>query len=156
MKAFHLTKIENLYGENGIITKGLVPTCGERSKSIGDENCAIYFSSSYFSLPAWWLYLYPNVSLQELCVLTFDVPDNCCIKKQEKEYYTYTSIPPENINIVKFYHGITKEEVSFIYLQQDTLYYGYDWASKSVPLTYTLKETPIIKLGNDRQASKTK
>ena len=31
IRAFHLTEKENLYGENGICSKGLIPTCGERS-----------------------------------------------------------------------------------------------------------------------------
>ena len=146
MKAFHLTKIENLYGEDGIIAKGLVLNIGDRSKSIDDENSAIYFTSSYFDLPAWWLYLYPKVKPQELCVLTFDIPDNCCIKKQECEYYTYNKIPPEDIKIVSFFHGITNEEVPFIYLKQDSLYYGNEWGTKPVPLTYTMNEMPISSL----------
>lgn len=142
MKAFHLTKIENLYGENGIIAKGLIPSNGNRSQSIKDENCAVYFSSSYYTMPTWWLYLYPKDQPQELCVLTFDIPDDHCVKKQETEYYTFDHIPPEAISAVHFYHGITNEEVQFIYLQKDNLYYG-EWGSKPIPLTYTLDEIPI-------------
>lgn len=153
MKAFHLTKIENLYGDDGIISIGLVPKNGDRSKSINDMNEAIYFSSSYYTIRDWWLYLYPKLDPRDLCVLTFDIPDEYCIEKQKTEYYTSQAIPPEDISIVRFFNEIDDEEVLFTHLQKNSLDYG-DWGSKPKLITYRLEETPITSLINDKEGHK--
>ena len=41
MRVYHLTKKENLFGEYGIINKGLIPQCGERSMSIKDNRVGV-------------------------------------------------------------------------------------------------------------------
>lgn len=113
MKVFHLTEIKNLYGDDGIIAKGLIPQRGERSQSIDDENYAIYFTTECSNIPTWWENLYPTTSSEELCVLSFDIPEHCCIKINNLEYYTAFTIPPKRINIASFFDLNTHEEVPF-------------------------------------------
>ena len=146
IRGFHLTKKENLYGENGICSKGLIPTCGERSKSIGDGRCVISFSSKYYTLPVWMIYLYPKVDPSDLCVLSFEIDKKDCVKHiNNTEFYTYNCIPPEKISIVSFYDKRTLEEIPFQYLQKDGMRrYGQDiFLSKQ---EIVLSETPITEL----------
>ena len=155
MKAFHLTEIKNLYGENGIIEKGLIPKNGDRSKRINDYNKAVYFSSTYYTMPVWCLHLYSRSQSENLCVLTFDIDDDDCVEVQNTEYYTQNIIQPEDIRIVHFYHGITKEEIPFIYLRQDEVY-GDSWGAEGIALTYILDEAPIKNLVGYKQFTKAK
>ena len=149
MKAFHLTKIDNLYYKDGICSKGLIPTCGERSRMIGDENIAIYFTSKYQTLPTWWLYLYPNTDLNELCVLSFEIDqDECTNHINKTEFFTNKAILPEKINLVHFYDKRSLEEIPFIYLQDDIKYYGNELYPSKVEII--LEEIPIRKLTKKR------
>lgn len=154
MKAFHLTKIENLYGKEGICAKGLIPTCGERSKSIGDTRCVISFTSKYYTLPIWWLYLYPETDPNELCVLSFDIDKKRCIKHiNDTEFYTYDYIPSENINIANFYDKRTMKKIPFIYLNEGAItYYDNSFFPSKVEVLVT--EIPVNKLINNKQSKK--
>ncbi len=142
MKLYHITEIKNLFGEDGIAKKGLVPQCGDRSKSIGDTRCAVSLTSSYESLKSWKLYLYPNVKPDDLCILQVDI-DKQNIKNYENktEFYTNILIPPEKINVVKFYDSITNEPISFLYLYKNDF---NDYLNK-IPIKIKTIETPVIK-----------
>ena len=146
MKAFHLTRIENLYVEDGICSKGLVPICGERSKNIGDTRSVVSFTSKYHTLPVWWIYLYPKVNPSELCVLSFDIAKKDCINHINKtEFFTYDTISPEKINLVHFYDKKTMEEIPFYFLEKNSIkYYNSDIFPSKVEIL--LDETPIIEL----------
>ncbi len=148
IRAFHLTKKENLYGENGICSKGLIPTCGERSKSIGDSRYVISFSSRYYTLPIWRMYLYPKVDTNDLCVLSFEIDKKDCVNHtNDTEFFTYNSIPPEKINIVNFYDKNTLKEIPFQYLQKngmkDILGSKYEIVLKETPITELVKNKHI-------------
>ena len=146
MKCFHLTKIENLYGEEGICSKGLISTCGERSKKIGDNRSVISFTSKYYTLPVWWLYLYPKTEPEELCVLTFNIDEEDCINHiNSTEFYTNKCIPPENINIASFYDKKTMEQIPVIYLKKDPIAYYNDSIFPS-KVDVLIEERPICEL----------
>lgn len=146
MQVFHLTKLENLYGENGICSKGLIPFCGERSKRIGDTRQVVSFTSKYYTLPIWWLYLYPKTNPNELCVLSFYIDKKDCINHINKsEFYTYNSIPPEKISLVYFYDKKTMDEIPFVYLEKNGIkYYNSDIFPTKVEIT--MKKIPISEL----------
>ena len=119
MKAYHLTEVCNLYCENGIIEKGLIPQCGERSQKIGDNRIVVCFTNDYYTLKVWHLYLYPRVHPLELCVLTFDIPESEAMNWQnETEFATEFQILPENISFANFYDKDTGEEIPFYYLEE--------------------------------------
>ena len=140
--AFHLTKKENLYGEKGICYNGLIPTCGERSRSIGDMRSVVSFSSKYYTLPVWMIYLYPGVDTNDLCVLSFEMDRKDCFNHiNDTEFFTYNSMPPEKINIVNFYDKKTLKEIPFQYLQKNRM---KDILGEKQEII--LKETPITEL----------
>lgn len=146
IRAFHLTKKENIYGENGICSKGLIPTCGERSRSIGDKRSVVSFSSNYYTSPVWMIYLYPGVDPSDLCVLSFEIDKKDCINHiNDTEFFTYNTIPPEKINIVSFYDKKTLEEIPFYHLQENAMRrYGQDILLSKQEIV--LRETPITEL----------
>ena len=146
MKAYHLTKIKNLYGEDGICSKGLIPMNGERSQSIKDNRCVLSFSSVYYSLPIWYSYLYRYVNPNELCVLSFNIDKKDCTNHINKtEFYTYKTISPKKINIVTFYDEKTLEEIPFYLLDKDMIkYYNHDIFPSRVKVI--ISEKPINNL----------
>ena len=80
MIGYHLTKVENLLGENGIAKKGIIPQCGERSLSVKDERITICFTDNYYNLSFWREELYPMTPDEELCVLAFEENKKECLK----------------------------------------------------------------------------
>lgn len=120
MRGYHLTKKSNLYGETGIIKRGLIPQCGERSKSINDKRIVVCFTDDYYTLPVWALHLYPKVDWSDLCVLTFDIPEEQTANyKNECEFETPYPIFPDNISIAHFIKKESLDEVPFYFLQRD-------------------------------------
>ncbi len=146
MVVYHLTKKENLYGENGIISKGLIPQNGDRSKMINDNRVAISFTNNFYTLKVWWIYLYPNEELDDLCILTFNIEKKDCINTENKtEFYTTKQILPEKISIATFYNKKTHEEIPF-HLLGAKAYNDSGWGEKPEPVSiYVIKE-PITNL----------
>ena len=69
--AYHITTVDNM---NGICDKGLLPLCGERSKSVGDDSIGIHFSDSLTSIIEDWMdMLYENKDKNSLEVLRFNL-----------------------------------------------------------------------------------
>lgn len=119
MQVYHITEKSNLYGENGIIKNGLIPQCGERSKKIKDYREVVCFTNNYYTLPTWSIYLYPNLDYDNLCVLTFDIPESEAIPTEnDTEFATEHQILPENISIATFIDKDTKENIPFFFLQE--------------------------------------
>ena len=130
MRVYHLTKKENLFGEYGIINEGLIPQCGERSSSIKDNRVGVSFTNNYDTLKVWWIYLYPNINVNDLCVLSFDIDKKDCQKTVNKtEFYTTKTIIPNEISIASFYNKITNEEIPFHLLDSQS-YDDYEWGEK--------------------------
>ena len=130
MRVYHLTKKENLFGDTGIINHGLIPQCGERSKSINDNRVGVSFTNNYDTLKVWWIYLYPDTNVNDLCVLSFDIDKKDCKKTENKtEFYTTKTIYPDEISIPSFYNKRTNEEIPF-YLLDSKAYDDYGWGEK--------------------------
>ena len=117
MKGYHLTQVKNLYGEDGIGAKGLIPQCGERSRSVGDNREVICFTANYYTLKVWWLFLYHKLNPNELCVLTFDVPKEKT-KRSNTEFTIDYILPPDHINVASFYNKDTCEVIPFYLFQE--------------------------------------
>lgn len=134
MMGYHLTKIENLLGENGIAKKGLLPQCGERSIHIGDNRCVVCFTNDYYYLPFWKEELYKDTPLEELCVLTFHSDRNEC-EKNYREFSTTDKIPPEEIFVTTFYDRDTLEEINLNQLEENRIDYNeYHMPSTSLKI----------------------
>ena len=150
MMGYHITKIENLLGENGIAEKGLLPRQGERSKQVGDNRVTICFTDDYYNLPFWKEQLYESTDSNELCVLTFQEDRKRCIKEY-RELSTNCLIPPEEIYVVIFYNRITFEEISLEELSEYNEDISYQVAKKMIPIR---EYTPYIESKENYQYCK--
>ena len=66
---YHITERKNI---DSIREKGLIPQCGERSKSV-DDNAAVYFTKCITLIDDWFDLLYPNRDINELLLLRFNL-----------------------------------------------------------------------------------
>lgn len=146
VRVYHLTKKENLYGDTGIASLGLIPQCGIRSKSINDSRIGVSFTNNYYTLKVWWIYLYPHTNIEDLCVLSFDIDKKDCKGTQNKtEFFVNKIIPAEKISIASFYNKKTNEEIPFHKLGVQA-YNDYNWGEKPEPISICIKNEPITTL----------
>ena len=100
--AYHVTPSKNL---PFIQEKGLLPSIGERSRSLGEEREAVYLFPSQKdmdnALSNWLGELFDDS--EELAILQVDV-SNANIERGEVEYELlgYSVIAPENITVLQF------------------------------------------------------
>ena len=120
MDGYHLTRVENLFGEEGIASKGLIPQRGARSTMIGDKRVVLCFTDDYYNLPFWKEVLYQSTPVEELCVLIFNIDEKDCLKNY-KEFATKLVIPPQEISIASFWFELQKE-IPFYNLDEHYLF----------------------------------
>ena len=105
-----------------LLKKGLLPKCGERSKSINDTRVGVCFTNDFYTLPVWYMHLYSHSEKSDLCVLSFQIDDSLCVNHVNKtEFITYKAIKPENIYLTSFLDQKTKEEIAFTHLSKDAV-----------------------------------
>ena len=67
---YHITEKKNM---ESIITNGLIPMCGERSQSVGDENVAICFAQGLHQINEWIDILNYDKDIWSLELLRFNL-----------------------------------------------------------------------------------
>lgn len=100
-KGFHLTLKFNL---PNIYKFGLMPKIGRRSFSVGENNPILSFCSSLKSIKEWKRRLYPNISLDDLVILTFDIEETDYIKRYDSygDLFAKNAIPTDKIRMLEF------------------------------------------------------
>ncbi len=100
--AYHITH-KNKMGE--IVSKGLIPQIGERSQSINDNNKAIYFSCSLYSIDEWIDCLYGNKDIDNLELLRFNLKNRKWFIQDPTigDFYVKRAINPERISYLKIF-----------------------------------------------------
>lgn len=142
MEGYHITKIENLYGKDGIIRRGLIPQCGERSRTINDSRIGISFTNDFYTLPVWRFYLYPRELIPQLCVLSFQIDDSICFNHINKtEFITHNLITPDDIFLTYFFDKKTGKEIPFTHLDRDAVRW-LDWINNE-KIEIEMQKQPI-------------
>lgn len=100
LRGYHITTADQL--EN-IKNKGLLPKCGERSKSIGDNQEAIYFFPTLILIKDWVKVLYEKKDREFLELLRFNLKTINFVARdiEFSDFYTTDSITPENIQLLQ-------------------------------------------------------
>ena len=140
MDGYHLTRVENLVGEEGIASKGLIPQCGVRSTLVGDERVVVCFTDDYFYLPFWKEELYRFAFPEELRVLTFSINEKDCMKNY-REFATKLAIPASKISIASFWLSSIQEGIPFYRLAKYRDYPDYIEVRKTSLENYILEES---------------
>lgn len=102
--AYHVTDKKNLAS---IAMHGLLPKCGDRSKSIGDTRKAIYFFDCLESVYDWAEWLYEDKNIEDLALLRFNL-------KRRKWHI-------QNIHEGDFYldNKVDKEAIELLYVYDE-------------------------------------
>lgn len=98
--AYHLTDKMNM--EN-IINDGLIPKCGDRSKSVGDTRKAIYFFDSLYSIVDWIDKLYENKDIYKLELLRFNLKRRRWYSQNREigDFYLPYAVPREKLEYLR-------------------------------------------------------
>lgn len=105
MRYYHIAEAKSIIGPNGIIAKGLIPNVGSRSIIANDYRNAVYMFNNIYTLPGWLNALYPNTNYNNLILLTFELNEqNVNYNPEISESYIMTSIPSDQIKLVRFYN----------------------------------------------------
>lgn len=102
---YHITTTSRL---KLIKNEGLLPICGERSKSISDSREAIYFFPALILINNWIKLLYEEKDRKSLELLRLSlkglnitITDNLNSNNIFGDWYTVNSIPSEKIELLK-------------------------------------------------------
>lgn len=98
---YHITRKGNL---PNIQKKGLEPKIGRRSNSVNESNKILCFFTNLGAIHIWKERLYKDIPYEELAILSFDLDGIEYIKRIDSagDFFTLSSIPPENINVIQF------------------------------------------------------
>lgn len=98
---YHITETSNI---DGIRENGLIPFCGDRSRSVGDTIKAIYFLDYPYNIEEWVDLLFEDSDKNNLELLRFNL-------KRRKwymggcweygEFYTMNPVLPNRIDLLK-------------------------------------------------------
>ena len=103
--AFHITTTDNM---EKICKEGLLPLCGERSKSVGDNIEGIFFFDYLGSAPDWMDALYEDKDVNELELLKFNLKHRKWLKQNCNEFYLTDRVAPQEIQYLRIYDKAKK------------------------------------------------
>lgn len=111
---YHLTRQECM---EKIIVEGLRPTCGERSRSVGDIRRAVYFFDSLSRTEEWMECLYTEKDIKGLELLRFNLKRRkwkiqC---SEVEDFYLLRPVLPRGIEFATLYN----EEGQIVNLDSD-------------------------------------
>lgn len=125
MKCFHITLKKNL---PNIYKKGLIPMIGRRSDSVGEKTPILSFSSNLRAIEEWKKRLYPNISFDDLVILTFDIGDLEYVKRYDSygDFFTTSNVASNKIKILGlndiFGKKISLEKLQEIFMHNENKY----------------------------------
>lgn len=128
---YHVTEMKKV---DKIIEKGLQSKCGKRSKSVGDKEKAIYFTTNLEGSFDWINMLYPYKSIEDIIVLKFNLQNkevhlkNICVGDF---YIKATQIKPEKIDYLEV---VYQDEATSLMNLQKALYKEKDYRLQWRPL----------------------
>lgn len=98
---YHITKKSNL---PNIQRKGLIPKIGRRSNSVNEHQKILCFFTNLDVIHIWKERLYKDIPYEELAILAFNLDGIEYGKRIDSagDFFTLSSIPPENINVMQF------------------------------------------------------
>ena len=103
--AFHVTTTDNM---QKICKEGLLPLCGERSKSVGDDIEGIFFFDYLGSAPDWIDALYEGKDIREIELLKFNLKHREWLKQNCDEFYLTNRVAPQDIQYLRIYDRVKK------------------------------------------------
>lgn len=98
--AFHVTNVDAM---KSICRDGLIPLCGERSRSVNDDIIGIFFFDHLVSASFWMDVLYENKDITELELLRFNLKDRMWIKHNDNEFYLPNGVFPNDVEYLRIY-----------------------------------------------------
>ena len=115
--AYHMTGIENI---DSIKSFGLIPSCGDRSKYVGDIIKGVYFSDSLIAIIEQWAdLLYGKRDRTSLEILRFNLKGRKWITHAYDQYpmpgdcYLVNKVKPCSIDYLRILHdGILEHATS--------------------------------------------
>ena len=102
---FHITNTDAMAS---ICSQGLIPLCGERSKSVNDNTKGIFFFDALSSVSDWVNTLYETKDIYELELLRFNIKNRSWkIQSNDpyglNEFYLIRKVLPEKIEYLRIY-----------------------------------------------------
>ena len=98
--AFHITNTEAMMR---ICMNGLIPMCGERSRSVGDDTKGIFFFDCLGSVSNWIDLLYRDRDIYELELLRFNLKGRKWFIHNSDEFYLTNKVLPNRIEYLRIY-----------------------------------------------------
>jgi hypothetical protein len=109
---YHITSVESM---KGICTKGLIPSLGERSKSVGETEKGIFFIYNLYEMHEWINTLYKERNIQELELLRFNLKNRKWHMRvgysinDLQEFYLVNKVLPERIQYARVFNSNNEE-----------------------------------------------